>query len=88
MKLNINNKEFEGKYNKKGELIISLLEDADKLFFIDWFDLSVSGLHKYQYVKDIEFEKFHHYGTLKNCFPILNHNENEVKISYDYYTLK
>ena len=68
MKLQINDKIFNGRYNDKQELVISLDNDLDIQF------------------KDIRIFKLNETGILRNCFPILNLNEDEVKIVYDFYS--
>jgi hypothetical protein len=85
MKLNLNNKIFEGRYNENGQLIIPLDDDFDKLFFKKWQDKSKNGAYKRDYIEDVDFVKVTERGTLKNCFPILSANEDFVVLIYDFY---
>ena len=86
MKLKINDKMFVGKYNDKQELVISLDNDVDIQFFKEWEDRKTIVKLKKDYVKDISIFKVNETGILRNCFPILNLNEDEVKIVYDFYS--
>lgn len=85
MELEINNKIFSGRYNDKQELVISLDNDLDIQFFKEWEDGKTVVKVKKDYVKDIRIFKVNETGILRNCFPILNLNEDEVKIVYDFY---
>ena len=85
MKLKINNKIFEGRYNENGKLIIPLTDDFDKLFFKKWQDKSKNGAYKKEYVENVDFIKVTERGTLKNCFPVLSANEDFVTLWYDLY---
>jgi len=91
MKLIINNKIFEGRYNEKGELVIVLDNDFDILFFKKWQDkaMNKNGRLAYEkdYVEDIDFIKTTERGTLKSCFPVLSKDENLVAIHYDCYEI-
>lgn len=87
MIIKINNKEFDAEYNDNGELIIFNLNKLDIVFFKDWQDKSTSGIHKNYYIKDVEYKKTISQGTFKNCYPKLDKNEKNVKLTYDYYTL-
>lgn len=86
MELQINDKIFNGRYNDKQELVISLNNDVDIQFFKEWEDRkTIVKLKKKDHVKDIRIFKLNETGILRNCFPILNLNEDEVKIVYDFY---
>jgi len=89
MKLKINNKIFNGRYNEKDQLVIMLDDDFDKLFFKKWQNKSKgeNGVltYKKDYVEDVDFIKVTERGTLKNCFPVLSKNEDFVTIHYDLY---
>ena len=85
MKLKLNNKIFEGRYNENGKLIISLDDDFDKLFFKKWQDKSKNGAYKKDYVENVDFVKVTERGTLKNSFPVLSANEDFVTLWYDLY---
>ena len=85
MKLIINDKMFVGRYNDKQELVISLYNDVDIQFFKEWVDRNTMVKLKKDRVKDIQIFKTNETGILRNCFPIFNLNEDEVKIVYDYY---
>ena len=86
MELEINNKIFNGRYNNKQELVISLDNDLDIQFFKEWEDRKTIVKLKKDHVKDIRIFKRNEIGILRNCFPILNLNEDEVKIVYDFYS--
>lgn len=85
MRLFINNKVFVGKYNDKEELIISLTDKDDIVFFKSWQDKEQSIKLEKDYVKDISIVKITESGTLYNCWPIVSDNEDEVQIVYDFY---
>ena len=86
MKLKINNKIFDGRYDKNGKLIIPLKDDFDKLFFKKWQDKSKNGAaYKKDFVEDVDFVKVTERGILKGCFPELSVNENYVTLWYDLY---
>ena len=85
MKLEINKKIFIGRYNEVGKLIIPLFDDDDKHFFKNW---SKIGGSKKDYIKNIDFEKITERGILKNCFPILDMNEEFVELVYDFFEVK
>lgn len=88
MKLKLNNKIFEGRYNEGGKLIIPLDDGFDKLFFKKWQDKSKNGAPGYSkshYIEDVDFMKVTERGTLKNCFPVLSVNEDFVTLWYDSY---
>ena len=72
MKVKINNKIFEGRYNDSGKLIIPLDDDFDKLFFKKWqnkaSDVNGTMMYKKDYVQDVDFIKVTERGILKNCF--------------------
>lgn len=88
MELQINDKIFIGSYNDKQELVISLDNSVDIQFFKEWEDRKTIVKLKKDYVKDIRIFKVNETGVLRNCFPILNLNEDEVKIVYDFYNDK
>ena len=88
MELQINDKIFIGRYNDKQELVISLDNNVDIQFFKEWEDMKTIVKLKKDYVKDIRIFKVNETGVLRNCFPILNLNEDEVKIVYDFYNDK
>ena len=77
---------FVGRYNDKQELVISLDDDVDIQFFKEWEDRKTIVKVKKDHVKDIQIFKMNETGILRNCFPILNLNEDEVKIVYDCYS--
>jgi len=88
MELQINDKIFIGRYNDKQELVITLDNNVDIQFFKEWEDRKTIVKLKKDYVKDIRIFKVNETGVLRNCFPILNLNEDEVKIVYDFYNDK
>jgi hypothetical protein len=85
MKLIINNKIFIGRYNENGRLQIQLDDENDVKFFKNWEDKRKTSNSKMDYVDDIEFHKITERGFLKNCFPLLNINEDFVTLNYDLY---
>ena len=86
MELQINDKIFKGRYNDKQELVISLDNNLDIQFFKEWEDRKTIVKLKKDYFKDIRIFKVNETGVLRNCFPILNLNEDEVKITYEFYS--
>lgn len=86
MELQINDKIFNGRYNDKQEIVISLDNDVDIRFFKEWEDRKTIVKLKKDHVKDIRIVKGYETGILRNCYPILNLNEDEVKIVYDWYS--
>ena len=86
MELQIKDKIFNGRYNDKQELVISLDNDIDIQFFKEWEDRKTIVKLKKDHVKDIRIFKINETGILKNCFPVLNLNDDEVKIVYDIYS--
>lgn len=89
MKVKINEKWFEGRYNEERKFIIPLSEEQDVIFFYKWHKKSNLGLKgqipKPDYVKDIEYKTICESGILNNCYPILNLNEDAVHLSFDSY---
>jgi hypothetical protein len=89
MKVKINEKWFEGRYNDEIKFIIPLSEEQDIIFFYKWQKKSNLGLNgqipKSDYTEDIEYKKICESGTLINCYPILNLNEDEVWLKFDNY---
>lgn len=85
--LNIDNKKFVGKYDDNGSLIISLSSNKDILFFKNWIDEMRVNRKKEEYSKNITFTKVTGHGILVGCWPILNNNEDTVRIVYDCYLL-
>ncbi len=95
MKVKINEKWFEGRYNDERKFIIPLSEEQDIKFFYKWQKKSNLGFNgqylngtaipKSDYVKDVEYKTICESGTLINCYPILNLNEDEVWLKFDNY---
>jgi len=95
MKVKINEKWFEGRYNDERKFIIPLSEEQDIIFFYKWQKKSNLGFNgqylngtaipKSDYVKDVEYKTICEFGTLINCYPILNLNEDEVWLKFDNY---
>ena len=88
MKLEINNKTFNGKYNQDGQLVIPLEDNSDVIFFKKWQDLIKISQRKSDYVKDIKFEKITESGVFKYCFPRLSINEDYVELYCDLYEVR
>lgn len=84
MKLQINDKIFKCRYNDKEELVIPLNNDVDIQFFKEWENRNSIAKAKKDLVKEIRIFKLNETYILRNCFPMLNLNEDEVKIVYDY----
>jgi hypothetical protein len=91
MKVKINEKWFEGRYNDERKFIIPLSEEQDVIFFYKWQKKSNLGLNgqipKSDYVKDVEYKKICESGTLNNCYPTLNLNEDGVWLKFDSYKI-
>lgn len=86
MKVKINEKWFEGRYNEERKFIIPLLEEQDVIFFYKWQKKrSKFGMPKEDYTEDIEYKTICESGVLHNCYPILNLNEDAVHLSFDSY---
>ena len=86
MKVKINEKWFEGRYNDERKFIIPLTEEQDVIFFYKWHKkCSKSAIAKKDYVKDIEYKTICESGVLHNCYPILNLNEDAVHLCFDRY---
>ena len=85
MKVKINEKWFEGRYNDERKFIIPLSEEQDIIFFYKWEKKSNGKIPKSDYVKDVEYKKICESGILINCYPILNLNEDEVWLKFDNY---
>ena len=86
MKVKINEKWFEGKYNEERKFIIPLSEEQDVIFFYKWQKKhSMYNIPKEDYTEDIEYKTICESGTLNNCYPILNLNEDAVHLRFDSY---
>jgi hypothetical protein len=84
MKVKINEKWFEGRYNDRREFIIPLSEEQDIIFFYKWQKTKLK-MPKSEYVKDIEYKTICESGILNNCHPILSINEDAVHLTFDSY---
>lgn len=86
MKVKINEKWFEGKYNDERKFIIPLSEEQDVKFFYKWNKKRRDAdIPKEDYTKDIEYKTICESGILHNCYPILNLNEDAVLLNFDSY---
>ena len=86
MKVKINEKWFEGRYNEERKFIIPLSEEQDVIFFYKWHKKRTKlGMAKEDYTEDIEYKTICESGILNNCYPILNLNEDAVYLSFDGY---
>jgi len=86
MKVKINEKWFEGRYNDERKFIIPLSEEQDIIFFYKWQKKhNKFGMPKSDYTEDIEYKTICESGTLISCYPILNLNEDEVWLKFDSY---
>jgi hypothetical protein len=85
MKVKINDKWFEGKFNDKGKFIIPLYGEVDIKFFYKW---GKKHSDKPCFAESIEYRKICDSGILHNCYPILNLNEDEVMLIFDSYKIK
>ena len=86
MKVKINEKWFEGRYNDERKFIIPLSEEQDVIFFYKWQKKHNGiGMPKSDYTEDIEYKQICESGTLINCHPILNLNEDGVWLKFDSY---
>lgn len=88
MKVKINDKWFEGKFDDKKNFIIPLYGEVDIKFFYKWGKQSKWAGKKEDYVEDIEYIKICESGTLYGCYPILSPNEDEVILIFDSYKIK
>ena len=87
MKVKINEKWFEGRYDDERKFIIPLSEEQDVIFFYKWQKKSNGQIPKSDYVKDVEYKTICESGILKNCYPILNLNEDAVWLTFDSYKI-
>jgi|688.fasta_scaffold08291_46 hypothetical protein len=90
MKVKINEKWFEGRYNDERKFIIPLSEEQDVIFFYKWqkkCNLGYGQIPKSDYVKDVEYKRICESGILNNCSPTLNLNEDEVWLKFDSYKI-
>ncbi len=86
MKVKINEKWFEGRYNDERKFIIPLSEEQDIIFFYKWQKKRTKfGMAKENYIEDIEYKTICESGILHNCYPILNLNEDAVHLGFDSY---
>jgi hypothetical protein len=86
MKVKINEKWFEGRYNDERKFIIPLSEEQDVIFFYKWQKKhNRFSMPKSDYTEDIEYKQICESGTLINCYPILNLNEDGVWLKFDSY---
>jgi hypothetical protein len=84
MKVKINEKWFEGRFNDKLKFIIPLSEEQDVLFFYKWQNKNNKfAISKEDYTENIEYKSICEIGILKNCYPILDLNEDKVLLDYD-----
>jgi hypothetical protein len=82
LKIELNNKEFDCEFVDLKLIKINHFNKSDLLFFNDWFN-NCKGI-KSKYIKNIKFKQILNNGTMHNCFPIIDRNEN-VYISFDYF---
>tara|TARA_R110000868_G_C10488170_1_gene729966 strand:+ start:42 stop:323 length:282 start_codon:yes stop_codon:yes gene_type:complete len=86
MKVKINEKWFEGRYNEERKFIIPLSEEQDVIFFYKWNKKhNKFSMAKKDYTEDIEYKTICESGILNNCYAILNLNEDEVWLNFDSY---
>jgi hypothetical protein len=88
MKVKINNKWFEGRFDDNKNFTIPLSDEEDIKFFYKWGNQSKWAGEKEDYVEDIEYRKICESGTLHGCYPILSPNEDEVILHFDVYKTK
>ena len=88
MKVKINEKWFEGRYNDEKKFIIPLSEEQDIIFFYKWDKKRTqSGMAKENYTEDIEYKTICESGILHNYYPILSLNEDAVHLGFDSYKI-
>ena len=90
MKVKINEKWFEGRYDDERKFIIPLSEEQDVIFFYKWqkkCNLGYGQIPKSDYVKDVEYKRICESGILNNCSPTLNLNEDGVWLKFDSYKI-
>ena len=85
MKVKINEKWFEGRYNDEMKFIIPLSEEQDVIFFYKWQKRSKYGVSKENYIENIEYKTICESGILHHCYPILSINEDTVHLCFDSY---
>ena len=89
MKVKINEKWFDGRYDDERNFIIPLSEEQDIIFFYKWGKKANLGLQgqipKSDYVIDVEYKRICESGVLNNCYPKLNLNEDAVCLKFDSY---
>jgi hypothetical protein len=88
MKVKINEKWFDGRYDNERKFIIPLSEEQDVIFFYKWHKKHTKfRMVKEDYTEDIEYKTICESGILHNCYPILNLNEDAVHLSFDNYKI-
>lgn len=88
MKVKINEKWFDGRYDNERKFIIPLSEEQDVIFFYKWYKKHTKfRMAKEDYTEDIEYKTICESGILHNCYPILNLNEDAVHLSFDNYKI-
>ena len=88
MKVKINEKWFDGRYDNERKFIIPLSEEQDIIFFYKWQKKrNARDVSKSDYTEDIEYKKICESGILNNCYPILNLNEDEVWLNIGSYKI-
>jgi hypothetical protein len=85
MKVKINKKWFEGRFNDEGKFIIPLYGLGDVKFFYKWGN---KHNEKPYFAESIEYCKICDSGILHNCYPVLSPNEDEVMLIFDSYKIK
>jgi len=88
MKVKINDKWFEGKFDNVRRFIIPLYAEIDVKFFYKWENKEKFGEKKQYYYEDIEYRRICESGILHNCYPVLSPNEDEVMLIFDSYKTK
>lgn len=86
MKFILNNKYYTGRFLDNNKVLINLENIEDVLYFQKWIDrFSINGIvqDKKDYVEDVDFIGITKYGTLINCFPLIDINEEYVHMYYD-----
>lgn len=88
MKVKINEKWFDGRYNDEIKLIIPISEEQDVVFFYKWQKKHGEfGMPKEYYTEGVEYKTICESGVLHNCYPILNLNEDAIYLNFDSYEI-
>ena len=89
MEIQIEDKKFSGRFileNGHQYIHIPLSSDDDILFFAKWSMLRDGMSIKSEYTKNLPFETIARKGEIREAFPILDMNEEFVRLKFDHLT--